>query len=97
MTKNIRLRFEFFETRTPWAAPLSKVLQHAVSKRFKVTISQGWGVTEVTCGAIQVPWGCQDDSGSGGVFYPDCECRLLDDGGKEVGPGEPGEMCVKGP
>lgn len=79
------------------AAPLSKELQRAVSKRFKVNILQGWGLTEVTCGAIHLPGGCQDDSGSVGVLDPNCECRLLDDSGKEVGPGEPGEMYIRGP
>jgi len=79
------------------AAPLSKELQNAVSRRFKVNIIQGWGMTEVTCGAIHVPGGRVDDSGSVGVLDPNCECKLLDDDGKEVAAGEPGEMHVKGP
>ncbi|KAI1612733.1 hypothetical protein EDD37DRAFT_664153 [Exophiala viscosa] len=79
------------------AAPLSKELQNAVSKRFKVNIIQGWGMTEVTCGAVHVPGGRVDDSGSVGVLDPNCECKLLDDDGKEVAAGEPGEMHVKGP
>lgn len=79
------------------AAPLSKELQNAVSERFKVNIIQGWGMTEVTCGAIHVPGGRVDDSGSVGVLDPNCECKLLDDDGKEVAAGEPGEMHVKGP
>jgi len=28
---------------------------------------------------------------------PNCECKLLDDDGKEVSEGEPGEMYVRGP
>ena len=79
------------------AAPLSKELQNAVTERLKVNIIQGWGMTEVTCGAIHVPGGRMDDSGSVGVLDPHCECKLLDDDGKEVAAGEPGEMHVKGP
>ncbi|KIX91959.1 uncharacterized protein Z520_12348 [Fonsecaea multimorphosa CBS 102226] len=79
------------------AAPLSKELQNAVSKRFSVNIIQGWGMTELTCGAIHVPGGRVDDSGSVGLLDPNTECRLLDDDGKEVEPGQPGEIFVRGP
>jgi 4-coumarate--CoA ligase len=36
-------------------------------------------------------------SGSVGQLDPNCECMLLDDDGKEVGPGAPGELYVRGP
>lgn len=42
------------------AAPLSKELQNDVARRFSVQINQGWGMTEVTCGAINVPGGIKD-------------------------------------
>jgi 4-coumarate--CoA ligase len=42
------------------AAPLSRELQNDVAKRFKVQINQGWGMTEVTCGALHVPGGTND-------------------------------------
>lgn len=79
------------------AAPLSKELQNAVSRKFKVNIIQGWGMTEVTCGAIHVPGGRVDNSGSVGLLDPNCECKLLNDDGKEVASGEPGEMYIRGP
>lgn len=79
------------------AAPLSKELQNDVSKRFGVNIVQGWGMTEVTCGAIHVPGGRHDQSGSVGYLDPNCECKLLDDDGREVLPGQPGEIFVRGP
>lgn len=34
------------------AAPLAKELQNAVQRDFNLTIKQGWGMTEVTCGSI---------------------------------------------
>ncbi|KXJ86808.1 4-coumarate-CoA ligase [Microdochium bolleyi] len=79
------------------AAPLSKELQNECQRRFGMQINQGWGMTEVTCGAIHVPGGISDDSGSVGQLDPNCELKLLDDDGKEVGIGEPGEIFVRGP
>ncbi|KAK6369922.1 hypothetical protein LTS17_009372 [Exophiala oligosperma] len=79
------------------AAPLSRELQNVISNRFKVNITQGWGMTEVTCGAIHVPSGALDDTGSVGQLDPNTECKILDDNGLEVAPGEPGEMFIRGP
>jgi len=43
------------------AAPLSKELQNEISRKLKCEILQGWGMTEVTCGAIHVPGGTVDE------------------------------------
>lgn len=43
------------------AAPLSKELQNEISKKLSCEILQGWGMTEVTCGAIHVPGGTIDE------------------------------------
>ena len=79
------------------AAPLSRELQNEVASRFDVQINQGWGMTEVTCGALQVPGGVNADTGSVGFLDPNCDAKLLDDNGKEVRTGEPGEIFVRGP
>lgn len=79
------------------AAPLSRELQNECQRRFQIQINQGWGMTEVTCGAIHVPGGVRDDTGSVGQLDPNCECKLIDDDGNEVGVGQPGEMYVRGP
>lgn len=79
------------------AAPLSKELQNECMARFGFNIAQGWGMTEVTCGAIHLPGGRRDDTGSVGELDPNCECMLLDDDGREVGIGEPGELYIRGP
>jgi 4-coumarate--CoA ligase len=79
------------------AAPLSKELQNEVSQRCGMKILQGWGMTELTCGAMTVPWLYDDDSGSVGLPYANTEVKLLDDDGKEVGAGTPGELYVRGP
>ncbi|KAL2851417.1 hypothetical protein BJX68DRAFT_254967 [Aspergillus pseudodeflectus] len=80
------------------AAPLSRDLQNRIQARFKGTnVVQGWGMTEVTCGAIHVPGGHYDESGSVGMLDPNCEARLLDEEGRPVNPGEAGELYIRGP
>ena len=79
------------------AAPLSRELQNDCQRHFQVQINQGWGMTEVTCGGFHVPGGVRDDTGSVGQLHPNCECKLLDDNGKEVAFGEPGELYIRGP
>ncbi|KAF1993552.1 4-coumarate-CoA ligase [Amniculicola lignicola CBS 123094] len=79
------------------AAPLSKELQNEVSERFGLKVVQTWGMTEVTCSCLHVPGGRDDRSGSVGYIDPNATIKLIDDDGKEVGPGERGEIYVKGP
>ncbi|PGH33338.1 hypothetical protein GX50_03815 [[Emmonsia] crescens] len=79
------------------AAPLSRKLQNEVSQKLGVVVQQGWGMTEVTSAAMHVPGGLSDDTGSVGVLDPNCECKLLDDDGKEVADGEPGEIYIRSP
>ncbi|KAK7545038.1 4-coumarate-CoA ligase [Phyllosticta citribraziliensis] len=79
------------------AAPLSAELQNEVSDRFGVKIVQTWGMTELTCSAVHVPGGRVDRSGSIGLIDPNTTVKVLDDDGLEVGPGERGEVHVRGP
>ncbi|KAH7386546.1 4-coumarate-CoA ligase [Cadophora sp. MPI-SDFR-AT-0126] len=79
------------------AAPLSRELQTDVSTRFKMRITQGWGMTEVTTGGIAVPFAFDDNTGSVGLLCANTECMLVDDDGKEVGVGERGELWIRGP
>jgi 4-coumarate--CoA ligase len=43
------------------AAPLSKELQNDITRRFGIRVTQGWGMTEVTCGAMHVPFSVDDE------------------------------------
>ena len=79
------------------AAPLSGELQNSVGKKFGIEIRQAYGMTELTCGAIQVPGGSSDATGSVGILLPNSECKVINDEGKEVGEGIPGEMYIRGP
>ncbi|KAF2177455.1 4-coumarate-CoA ligase, partial [Zopfia rhizophila CBS 207.26] len=79
------------------AAPLSKELQNEVSAKCDLKIVQTWGMTEVTCSCLHVPGGRDDRSGSVGYIDPNANMKLINDYGEEVGPGERGEIHVKGP
>ncbi|KAL4868294.1 hypothetical protein BDV12DRAFT_185981 [Aspergillus spectabilis] len=79
------------------AAPLSPDLQNRIQSRFQINVVQRWGMTEVTCGAIHVPGGLYDKSGSVGLLDPNCDAKLLDEDGNPVTPGEAGELYVRGP
>ncbi|KAF2467781.1 acetyl-CoA synthetase-like protein [Lindgomyces ingoldianus] len=79
------------------AAPLSKELQNEVSTKCDLKVVQTWGMTEVTCSCLHVPGGRDDRSGSVGYIDPNATIKLIDDEGKEVNPGERGEIHVKGP
>lgn len=79
------------------AAPLSHSLQSECATRFKTTVRQGWGMTEVTCMGLLVPSGIQDETGSVGTLLPNSQVKLLDENGKEVATGERGEICIRGP
>ncbi|UKZ49247.1 hypothetical protein TrVGV298_003492 [Trichoderma virens] len=80
------------------AAPLSRELQLQCQEKFGFRITQGYGMTELTCSGISFAEGLEGDNlGVVGRLLPNCECKLLDDDGKEVGVGSPGELFIRGP
>ena len=79
------------------AAPLSQSLQSECSEKFKTSVGQGWGMTEVTCAGLVTPSGVEDYTGGVGLLLPNCEVKLIDENGKEVGEGERGELFIRGP
>lgn len=76
-------------------------LQKAVAEKWKVKtgtpVIEGYGLTEASPIVCCNPVGGGDKVGTIGMPVPSTEVKLLDDDGKEVAPGEPGELCVKGP
>jgi acyl-CoA synthetase (AMP-forming)/AMP-acid ligase II len=81
------------------AAPLDAELGHAVAARLGCTVLQGYGMTELSPVSHCMPDDRPDmDLNSSGFALPNIECKLVDpDTGREVGPGERGELWVKGP
>ena len=76
-------------------------VQKAVAERWKqvtgITLIEAYGLTETSPGATINPLNLKEYNGSIGLPIPSTELMLRDDGGKEVGIGVPGEICIRGP
>jgi acyl-CoA synthetase (AMP-forming)/AMP-acid ligase II len=81
------------------AAPLDAELGQAVAKRLSCTVLQGYGMTELSPVSHCMPDDRPDlDLNSCGFAIPNVVSKLVDpETGQEVGPGERGELWVKGP
>jgi acyl-CoA synthetase (AMP-forming)/AMP-acid ligase II len=81
------------------AAPLGEDLTRACMERLGCSVRQGYGMTEtspVTHSSPAPPWPVK--FGSVGVPAPNTECKIVDlETGAELGAGEKGEVCVRGP
>jgi long-chain acyl-CoA synthetase len=60
-------------------------------------ICEGYGLSETSPSACCNPVTARNYTGSIGVPLPNTFFKLLDDEGREVGPGQPGEIAIKGP
>ncbi len=60
-------------------------------------ICEGYGLSETSPAATCNPVDTQAYSGTIGMPMPDTDVVLLDDDGNEVGPGERGEIAIRGP
>jgi long-chain acyl-CoA synthetase len=76
-------------------------LQTAVANRWKemtkTTVVEGYGLTESSPVACVNPIDGTDRVGTIGIPVPSTFVKLIDDDGKEVPQGQPGEICIKGP
>ena len=81
------------------AAPLGEDLTRACMERLGISIRQGYGMTEtspVTHSSPAPP--LEVKFGSVGVAAPNTECMIVDLAtGEPLGPGQRGEVCVRGP
>ena len=82
------------------AAPLPT----AVAEKFReitggAELVEGYGLTEASPVTHANPIDGRARPGTIGLPLPDTECKIvaLDDPEREVGPGQPGELCVRGP
>lgn len=93
-------QFQTLELAVSGAAPLGKDLQYAASQKLggpDCFIDQTWGLSETTGSTTIMPTGMHDDTGSVGPLMPNMLARLVDDNGRDVEPGQPGEVLVRGP
>jgi acyl-CoA synthetase (AMP-forming)/AMP-acid ligase II len=79
------------------AAPLKEDLAAACAERLNCEVVQGYGMTELSPASHLTPPGWFKP-GSVGVTAPNTETRIVDPAsGADLGPGEDGEICVRGP
>jgi long-chain acyl-CoA synthetase len=83
------------------AAGGGAAVQRAVAERWKqvtgVPLREGYGLTECSPTVTANRYDSSDFTGSIGMPLPSTEISVRDDEGREVPPGEPGELCVRGP
>ncbi|MET9058479.1 4-coumarate--CoA ligase family protein [Streptomyces antibioticus] len=84
------------------AAPLDAALAAACSERLGLPpVGQAYGMTELSPGTHVVPLDAMTDAPAGtvGRLIAGTEMRIvsLDDPGKDLGPGERGEILIRGP
>ena len=76
-------------------------VQRSVAERWKevtgVPLIEAYGLTETSPAACINPMDMTDYNGAIGLPIPSTECKVVDAEGNEVGTGEPGELCVRGP
>jgi long-chain acyl-CoA synthetase len=78
-------------------APLAPEVEAEFCRRVpSVTIRQGYGLTE-TGALISTNLVGTEKPGSVGVPVPGCKVRILDDEGRELPPGQPGEVVCTSP
>jgi long-chain acyl-CoA synthetase len=79
------------------AAPLAHEVEEEVRRRVpSVSIRQGYGLTESAALIATNPAG-REKSGSVGIPVPGTTVRIVDDEGREVPPGDAGEICARSP
>jgi len=79
------------------AAPLGAPLSQALEARIGARSEQGYGMTEMSPASHATAFD-RGRHGSAGQVVPSTECRIVDpESGRDLGPGEEGELWVRGP
>ncbi|RKP06508.1 4-coumarate-CoA ligase [Thamnocephalis sphaerospora] len=78
------------------AAPLGDEVSAAVQQRLGVRIRQAFGMSESSPIILIEPNSCSVQ-GSTGQLVSNMTAKIVDDNGKEMAAGEPGEMWISGP
>ncbi|KAH0840718.1 hypothetical protein AYO21_00628 [Fonsecaea monophora] len=97
---DVRDHFRSVVSAVTGAAPMDGELQKAASSRLgagETVIGQTWGLSETTGAVTIMPPGKSDATGSISPLVPGVEIRLVDEDYRDVEPGQPGELLVRGP
>ena len=87
-----RLRFAY-----AGGSPLDPVLKQQVEQLLGIPLHNGYGMTESSPTISQTDLAAPRTDTSVGAPIPGVTVRLVDAGGVDVAPGEPGELWVRGP
>ena len=79
------------------SAPLAPEVREAFTARTRVTVHQGYGLTEAAPVVTSTMGAHASDSRSVGRPLPGVEVRVRDESGHEPADGDPGEIEVRGP
>ncbi|KXX75751.1 putative acyl-coenzyme A synthetase [Madurella mycetomatis] len=94
-------QFDHVEQAISGASPMGKELQAAARAKLgrgTAQLSQTWGMTETAGAMTFMPLGePNDETGSVSSLMAGTMARIVDDEGRDVEPGEMGEIWVKGP
>jgi acyl-CoA synthetase (AMP-forming)/AMP-acid ligase II len=94
-------RYDLSRLRTLFsgAAPLGEAVTRACAERLGCVVMQGYGLTETSPGTHVSPTDpARIRPGAVGPCLPNTECKIVDlVRGAAAGPGELGEVCVRGP
>ncbi|OLN88136.1 putative acyl-coenzyme A synthetase [Colletotrichum chlorophyti] len=96
----VKDHFDHVEFALTGAAALGRETQAEAQKKMgkgKAILGQTWGLSETTGGFTILPRHLTDDTGSVSMIVANCEARLVDEDGKDVEVGQPGEMWCRGP
>lgn len=87
------------EVITSGAAPLGAEVERAVQERLGCRVVQGYGMTELAGASHVIPSDpAFGRTGSCGLTLPNCEVRIVDpESGRSLGPGQRGELWIRGP
>jgi long-chain acyl-CoA synthetase len=79
------------------AAPVTEELYRAFTTKFNCSMVEGYGLTEASPAVAVERRSMPRKMGSTGIPLPGVEVKIFDLEDRELPPGEPGEIVVKGP
>lgn len=78
------------------AAPLPLETLREFNERFPIPLIEGYGLSEASPVCSLNPIRGPHKAGSIGIPIPDVEMSVQDEAGNHLGPGETGEICIRG-
>ncbi len=78
------------------AAPLPVQVLRDFEAKYHIPLIEGYGLSEASPVVTKNPLHGARKAGSIGLPVPNVEVSIQDDDGRELGPGEVGEVCVRG-